>query len=258
VTKLSLTVGAVGAVDERYSLPHHPLLPHTWLSAQDKHSVPIPESYQNKLDTDLRSSTKHGDTEPGRAASIRLYRNCLYSTDSSHRWWASLIIRGKVLLVNAIPDLGSRFINYGLRSTPPEGQNIDQNGKQSRLNDGQVGLLSKTLDSIAALQVPHGSFAHFYVVSVLSSLFWGFQIVTQGTILTTICHAQIGGSKSSMSLDQIVLAWLLLTVQGLRRLLESYFVTKHSASRMWFVHWYLGMAFYLAMGVAIWIEGAGT
>jgi len=118
-------------------------------------------------------------------------------------------------------------------------------------------VLSQALDSIAALQVPHGSFAHFYVVSVLSSLFWGFQIVTRGNLLKTVCHAQVDGSKSSMSMDQITLAWLLLIIQGLRRLLESYFVTKHSASTMWFVHWYLGVAFYLAMGVAIWIEGAG-
>ena len=57
-------------------------------------------------------------------------------------------------------------------------------------------------------------------------------------------------------MDQIVLVWSLMTVQGVRRLFESYFVTKHSESRMWFVHWYMGVAFYLAMGVAIWIEGA--
>lgn len=61
-----------------------------------------------------------------------------------------------------------------------------------------------------------------------------------------------------MSMDQIILVWSLMIIQGTRRLLESYFVTKHSASRMWFVHWYLGVAFYMAMGVAIWIEGAGT
>ena len=158
--------------------------------------------------------------------------------------------------MNAIPDLGSRFIDYGLRSIPPESLSEDQNGKQRRAKDGQA-VLSQALDSIAALQVPHGSFAHFYVVSVLSSLFWGFQIVTRGNLLKTVCHAQVDGSKSSMSMDQITLAWLLLIIQGLRRLLESYFVTKHSASTMWFVHWYLGVAFYLAMGVAIWIEGAG-
>ena len=26
---------------------------------------------------------------------------------------------------------------------------------------------------------------------------------------------------------------------------------------MWFVHWLLGIAFYLAVGVSVWIEGAG-
>jgi len=32
-------------------------------------------------------------------------------------------------------------------------------------------------------------------------------------------------------------------------------LARSSQARMWFVHWVLGIAFYLAMGVAIWIEG---
>ena len=32
---------------------------------------------------------------------------------------------------------------------------------------------------------------------------------------------------------------------------------KPSTSKMWFVHWLLGIAFYLAVGVSVWIEGAG-
>lgn len=60
-----------------------------------------------------------------------------------------------------------------------------------------------------------------------------------------------------MSMDQIALTWSLLLLQGTRRLAESYAITKFSASRMWFVHWYLGVTFYLAIGVAVWIEGTG-
>lgn len=32
---------------------------------------------------------------------------------------------------------------------------------------------------------------------------------------------------------------------------------KPSASKMWFVHWLLGIAFYVTVGIAVWIEGAG-
>ncbi len=60
-----------------------------------------------------------------------------------------------------------------------------------------------------------------------------------------------------MSIDQIALTWSLMSIQGVRRLLESSMFAKPSTSKMWFVHWLLGIAFYLAVGVSVWIEGAG-
>lgn len=47
-------------------------------------------------------------------------------------------------------------------------------------------------------------------------------------------------------------------MQGSRRLWECIAFSKPSSSRMWFVHWILGLGYYLAAGVAIWIEGSGT
>lgn len=49
-----------------------------------------------------------------------------------------------------------------------------------------------------------------------------------------------------------------MLIQGARRLYECKAFAKPSASRMWFVHWLVGLAFYLAVSVALWIEGAGT
>lgn len=60
-----------------------------------------------------------------------------------------------------------------------------------------------------------------------------------------------------MSINQVTLVWLLMTVQGIRRLLESLTLGKSSSSKMWFVHWALGISFYFAMSFAVWIEGAG-
>ena len=61
----------------------------------------------------------------------------------------------------------------------------------------------------------------------------------------------------SMSMNQITLLWSLMLIQGIRRLVESVFVMKTSVSNMWFLHYLLGIGFYLIMGVAVWIEGAG-
>ena len=60
-----------------------------------------------------------------------------------------------------------------------------------------------------------------------------------------------------MTMDQVVLAWSLVTIQGVRRLLETSLLIQSSATKMLFVHWLLGIAFYLALGVSCWIEGAG-
>jgi hypothetical protein len=47
----------------------------------------------------------------------------------------------------------------------------------------------------------------------------------------------------------------MMTVQGARRLYECITLTKPSQSKMWSVHWIIGLAYYLAMTMAVWIEG---
>lgn len=60
-----------------------------------------------------------------------------------------------------------------------------------------------------------------------------------------------------MSVHQVVTCWVLMMIQGCRRLYECLVFSKPSSSQMWFVHWLLGVAFYLAATIAIWIEGTG-
>lgn len=60
-----------------------------------------------------------------------------------------------------------------------------------------------------------------------------------------------------MSVDQVFVTWSLMSIQGIRRLLESITAAKASTSKMFFAHWLLGLLFYLAMGLAVWVEGAG-
>ena len=155
-------------------------------------------------------------------------------------------------------------MNYGLRATPV----LDHTGRQSRNGEHtrsdspgvQFTPISAVLDRIAAFHVPHGSFAHFYVASVSSSFFWALQLLSNGSLLQRLCQrVELEDDlENKMSMSQIAIVWSLLLIQGSRRLVESYTIVKLSTSRMWFIHWYLGVVFYLAFGVAIWIEGAGT
>lgn len=130
--------------------------------------------------------------------------------------------------------------------------------KASSAGHSAKGLISRLLDEVGNVQAPHGYFGHFYVLSVLSSVFWGFQIISQGSTMKSVASmADKGSHSTSMSMDRIILLWSFLLLQGMRRLMESIFVFKTSASKMWFVHYLLGMGFYLVAGIAVWIEGGG-
>ena len=161
------------------------------------------------------------------------------------------------MFLNLIPDLRSRFLKYGLRATPVDARK-NHGGNSTHSKPSSAGLIPSILDMVGNIQAPHGYFKHFYVFSVLSSIFWAFQILNKGNILRNIGSMTDGsGSTKSMSINQVFLLWSFMLLQGIRRLLESVFVTKMSTSKMWIVHYVLGIGFYMIMGISIWIEGAG-
>lgn len=160
----------------------------------------------------------------------------------------------QTLFLNSIPALRSRYITYGSRAIAVPGTDRS-NAREARVGSSSLRWL---LDRLAEIQVPHGYFQHFYIVSVFSSLFWAVQVVGKGSVVQWICRSSPQDLENTMSIDQIALAWALMSIQGLRRLFESATLTKPSTSKMWFVHWLLGCTFYLAVGLGIWIEGTGT
>lgn len=60
-----------------------------------------------------------------------------------------------------------------------------------------------------------------------------------------------------MTVNQLTLSWTLMALQGSRRLYESFTLTKPSQSKMWVGLWAIGIAYYLFMGISVWIEGIG-
>jgi 3-oxo-5-alpha-steroid 4-dehydrogenase 3 len=61
-----------------------------------------------------------------------------------------------------------------------------------------------------------------------------------------------------MKIDQLVVLWLVMLIQGSRRLYEAFAYAKPSRSTMWIGHWLMGLGFYLFINIAIWIEGVGS
>lgn len=184
----------------------------------------------------------------------------------------------KVLLVGSVPACRDRFLAYGSRaSTTGDGrsravENTGQHDTKDHQDQGGVSISTREasdiegqsdrvlwiLDRLAAYRVPHNWFTHFYVLSVTSSLFWAYQILYHERFFAVIARLSDVSSASSMSVEQVFLVWSLMLIQGIRRLYECLTLTRSSNSEMWFLHWLLGLAFYAAMGVAVWVEGLRT
>lgn len=154
-----------------------------------------------------------------------------------------------VLAVAATPASARRLLTqYGARSTPAEGK-----GRTGSETDTFTRLIGW---ATSVGKVPHSWFVHFYVLSVAGSLFWALQYLQDGSILRTIAEYQVARDPAATPLRQAVLAWLMMALQGTRRLYECIFVMRASASEMWIVHWLLGCAYYLGIGVSVWVEGS--
>lgn len=164
----------------------------------------------------------------------------------------------KISAINTLPSLQRRFIVYGSRSIPSvdPSQNVTS-AQTSRIQPRDSELSGRVLDSLANLKVPHGWFFHFYLISVASSVFWAHQALCNGSIFQTFSTTETRTLSNSMTLHQVKLAWVMMLVQGSRRLYEELYVAAPSKSSMWVVHWCIGVVFYLLVGVAVWIEGAG-
>lgn len=157
------------------------------------------------------------------------------------------VTSAQTLSVSIPSSLRDRFLVYGPRATSQSSESRSAEASSSGL-----------LDYLATWRVPHGYFAQFYIVSLVSSVFWAIQLFFRGSVFQAIASRVSEEHRlQSMTLSQVLVCWLLLVLQGSRRLWESFNFVKPSSSQMWVVHWLLGLGFYLAAGVAIWIEGSG-
>ncbi|KAI1946043.1 3-oxo-5-alpha-steroid 4-dehydrogenase [Ophidiomyces ophidiicola] len=168
-----------------------------------------------------------------------------------------LTVAGAILAANNIGLLRRRFISYGARSGQPSVSTGGKN-RQKQTAETPRTALERVSDFIAGWSVPHAYFIHFYIVSVLFSLVWATQLATRGPLFRVVAATLGEGNlKYSMSPNQVLLCWLLYTIQGVRRLYECVTLIRPSSSRMWIGHWLFGLGFYMAMNMAIWVEGSG-
>lgn len=149
-----------------------------------------------------------------------------------------------------VPSFRQHVMNYGSRGITPNTPNAPK-------ATSTHGKPNSILEYIGSVQVPHTWFTHYYIVSVASSIFWVFQIMTNGTAFKFLASYSQQDTTKSMTINQVFLAWGFMFLQGSRRLYESYTLTKPSQSKMWVGLWVVGIAYYIFMGISVWIEGIG-
>ncbi|KAK2004885.1 3-oxo-5-alpha-steroid 4-dehydrogenase [Colletotrichum falcatum] len=161
------------------------------------------------------------------------------------------ISSASVLAIQMVPKAAQHLLlDYGARSPVNTGDQAKESAgsKESNVFIDVVSVVA------SAGQIPHSWFMHFYVASIASSAFWAWQHLQGGSVITSLTAQQAASGTPSVSFEQTVLVWALMALQGGRRLYECLFVMKPGSSKMWFVHWLLGLGFYLCMGVSVWVD----
>ncbi|EED20108.1 3-oxo-5-alpha-steroid 4-dehydrogenase, putative [Talaromyces stipitatus ATCC 10500] len=165
----------------------------------------------------------------------------------------------------SIPVLNIRFVNYGARTSgrnnavPSKSAAHEPTDESSSTPSHNAGFISQLMDTLTTWQVPHRYFTHYYVLSVLSSAFWISQLLSKGPAFRFVAsNMSEEHLQNSMTVHQVILCTTLMLIQGGRRLYESFALAKPSSSRMWVVHWLLGLCFYAGITTAVWIEGSGS
>ena len=168
----------------------------------------------------------------------------------------------KILFVFSVPAVRHRFFDYGPRATErPDNQSTSPRktaaSSPSQHNVTAGDPIATLLDRFASYRVPHGWFIHFYLLSTGLSALWAYRIWYRGLAFEFLAVNSGVQLDNAMSTNQVALAWCLMLMQGLRRLVECVIFAKRSSSQMWIGHWILGLLFYAFMSVSVWIEGSG-
>jgi 3-oxo-5-alpha-steroid 4-dehydrogenase 3 / polyprenol reductase len=163
-----------------------------------------------------------------------------------------ILATAATITANSIPQLQKAWVVYGSRRL-----------KATSTDDTSPQHCSKSqsqtfLDYVDGFQVPHSWFTSFYITSVASSIFWAFQITTRGLVFRFLAthSTQLGGTQARMTNNQVVITWAIMALQGTRRFYESISLSKPSEAKMSILAWAVGVAFYLGVGLSVWVEGA--
>lgn len=164
-----------------------------------------------------------------------------------------------VLAIAAAPAAERKLLlNYGARRSH-DARSTDDRTRAAQVDPGD-SLVQAVGKLTSVGQVPHAWFFTYYVFYILCAESWAAQyFLSSPNLLDYLASRQVllAPDAPSMTESQVVIVWVMMFLQAGRRLYECFVVMKPSKSTMWFVHWVLGLGYYLGVSVAVWVEGSG-
>lgn len=137
-----------------------------------------------------------------------------------------------------------------------------QQAEAKQKEKASKSFVASILDGIAEWEVPHDWFWTFYALSVTLSAFWPGEALWLHGPLYQLIRDYSGPFTTTMTFEQLKITSVMMLMQGARRLYESLilvdweeFGTDKKMSMMFGGHWALGLFFYTATSIAVWIEG---
>jgi len=151
-----------------------------------------------------------------------------------------------VLLVKYVTPL-KKLLNYGKTVNYHNETNDNDNNNENR---GSHSPPSKVIDIIVKYAVVQKLwFAHFYICLFTLSTATYFRA----------CHESIIGQSSDVTYKNMRLINTILIIQGARRMIESFAVTKFSpTSYMNITHYIVGMSHYVLIALATYLGLSGN
>ncbi|KAI5804369.1 hypothetical protein EDC01DRAFT_779262 [Geopyxis carbonaria] len=164
-----------------------------------------------------------------------------------------------VLLFTFVPALSQRYLGYGKTSPIPAASNSA--APTPAAPAAPIPVTSRLLDAAQALTVPHGWFSHYYAVGLVAHLVSGWMLIHGGYDVDRGADGGKGagaGDSGGMRIQQVLVVWTCFAAQLVRRLYECTYIQKPGTSRMWILHYALGLFFYTGAAAVMVIEGAGA
>lgn len=192
---------------------------------------------------------------------LETFTTSLMDSSPAH-WVQTLFILAScfILTITVAPAAERKLLlNYGARRSHDD---TATGGRISFAKDETKDSPIQTVRKLTSFgQVPHSWFFTYYVFYIFCAEAWAVQYFLDGpNLLGFLANRQVtfAPDAPAMSGSQISIIWVMMFLQAGRRLCECFVVMKPSKSTMWFVHWVVGLGYYLGVSVAIWVEGSGT